>query len=76
MNMTLKQLMTAAGTDPDSIRTMSESQLTAYLSPLFPKTRPSAERSAIVAKKESAKKQADILKALDAFDKLQGKLKL
>lgn len=65
--MTLDQLITLAGTDPAKLELMSESELKSYLSPLFPETRPSAERQAIVQKQ--AQKQT-LVKHMSAMDNL------
>ena len=71
--MTLPELMTLAGTDPDRIITMSESDLKAYLSPLFPDCRPSVERAAAVERKAKIDKAQSTLKAMDLFDQLRNK---
>ncbi len=71
--MTLPELMTLAGTDPDRIITMSESELKAYLAPLFPDCRPSVERVAAVERKAKIDKAQSTLKAMDLFDQLRNK---
>jgi len=69
--MTLDQLITLAGTDPSRLELMTDSELKSYLSPLFPETRPSAERQVIV--QQQAKKET-MSKHLAAADKLSALL--
>lgn len=65
--MTLDQLITLAGTDPSKLETMSDSELKTYLAPLFPETRPSAERQQIV---QQQTKRAELSKQMNAMDNL------
>ncbi len=65
--MTLDQLITLAGTDPSRLESMSDSELKAYLAPLFPETRPSLERQQVV---QQQTKRAELTKQMSAMDNL------
>jgi len=68
--MTLDQLITLAGTDPSRLESMSEADLRSYLAPLFPETRPSAERQVIVQQQVKKETMSKHLAAADNLAKL------
>ena len=72
--MTLQQLMRQAGTDPNKINTLSDAELIAYLTHIFPLCRPSAERIVVVEKQTKKKAMDTTLARIDQFNKLVANL--